>query len=660
MRFLSCVLLLIAGQGLAYDTVRPLDPIALGDVGEGAAIAAAETRVYVVDGKRDRLIVYDREGRRLRAVGGKGEGAEGLRDPEGIAIAPDGRVYLADQGNARIQILDAEGAFVGSFGSRGSDLGRLNSPRGVAVGADGRVYVADTGNDRVQVFTADGILLYGISGTGEEKGGFDEPVRVAVDPADNVYILDAGKDRLHVFDPATKFIRSVEIDGDDLAVDAYGFVYVLDRERSKVAEVSPDGSVAGRFGSSGKGLVQFRGARGLALAPEGTLLVLDSGNGRIQPMEVINRLRQDPLPPNPAAKVLAAWVRTSPFFVEALASQGSDAWAYDGKAGQFARVGPDGKEKSRFGTRQGKGPAVTKGTRGFAVSPKHGIYVSDTPGNRIQRFSIDGAWKATFAEKEGLFDSRKQEGRVKDPRGIAVNEQGTVYVADSGNRRIDAFSPEGGFLFAFGPTLGAFELEEPHALAWDPEGFLYVLDRSLRRVFKCGPSGALIASWGGEGRGAGLFDKPTAMAFDGRHLLYVLDEARRSVAVFDRDGGWITDLLSGGEGERELDRPSALAVLGTRLVVGDGGQDKAVGLPGAAVHGFPGTLGIGGDRGKGTVRRRRRAPRPAGLLPRGGSLGVGGGGRSGPAGRGLRSGGSEPLARRDLDGRDRQHLLGQL
>jgi DNA-binding beta-propeller fold protein YncE len=570
-------ILLAAVPARAYDSIRFLDPVRAEGMVKPVAAAASGTRLYVVDEKKPALFIYDAGGGLLKSVGRKGSDQEGLDSPRGVAVGPDGRVYVADTGNHRIKVLSAEGEPLWSFGTRGSERGMLKSPRSVAVGMDGRVYVADTGNDRVQVFTAEGILLFAVGSKGKEPGRFSEPARVAVDAADNITVLDRGNDRIQRFDAAARCIREFPVKGGDFALDAFGFIYELDAGSGKVVERGPDDRELGRFGSPGSGVGQFKKAEGIALSADGTVIVLDAGNARIQRVEVSNKLKTEPVAPNLQTKLTVSgpsrsWQQAA----SALASFGDDLYAYLPLAGQFAVFDADGKVKSRFGTKDAKSPGSLSGTKGFAVSRKLGLYASDTPKNRIQHYAIDGTHKAAIAESSGMFDSKKKEGRVSDPRGVAVNDAGTVYVADAGNRRISAFSPEGAFLFAFGPQVGPHSLVEPAALAWDKGRFLYFTDRGLRKVFKVEPSGALIAAWGEEGEGPGQFRSPSALAFDGRHYLYVLDDELSRVSVYTKDGAWLTDFFAPGPAERELKGPTAVAIQGERLLVADYGKARIV------------------------------------------------------------------------------------
>jgi sugar lactone lactonase YvrE/tetratricopeptide (TPR) repeat protein len=316
-------------------------------------------------------------------------------------------------------------------------------------------------------------------------------------------------------------------------------------------------------------------AEGIAVAPDGTIVVLDTGNSRIHRVELTNKLKTAQLPLNTAAKLLVAGpTRDWPVTATALASSADGLYAYLPQGGPFAVIGSDGKVQSRFGATKGKGGDVTRASGGLAVSKKLGVFASDTSGSRLQRFSLAGQWQANIGESQGFFDGHAKEGRISRPNGVAINDEGTVYVADTGNRRVDAFSPDGVFVFSIGPRIGNYELQEPVALAWDKAGFLYIVDKTLKKVIKCEPSGAFLAAWGEDGAGPGQFKAPVSIAFDGQNYLYTLDAELRRVSVHTRDGKWLTDFFAGGKADRELTEPAAVAIEEQKLVVADKGKGR--------------------------------------------------------------------------------------
>ncbi|MDD5628698.1 MAG: NHL repeat-containing protein, partial [Elusimicrobia bacterium] len=408
----AAALLTLSAPARAYDAIRFREPLQAPEMVQPVAAAVRGSRIYVLDEKKSSLLIFETGGRLLKSVGSRGKDKSSFASPRGVAVGPDGRVYVADTGNSRIRVLGPDGETLWSFGARGSERGMLKEPRSVAVGGDGRVYVADTGNDRVQVFTAEGILLCVFDGKGRKGGRFKEPAKVAVDPSDGIYVLDSGNERIQKFDPSARFAREFETPGADFAVDAYGYLYELDAENGKVVERGPDDAVLGRFGSVGSGAGQFQEPEGIAVAPDGTVLVLDAGNARIQRVEVSNKLKTELLAPNLQTKLTVSgpsrsWQQAA----SALAPLCEDLYAYLPLAGQFAVFDGEGRLKSRFGAKGAKAPGSVSGTRGFAVSAKLGLYASDTPASRIQRFAPDGTFKDTIAASSGLFDSKSKEGR---------------------------------------------------------------------------------------------------------------------------------------------------------------------------------------------------------------------------------------------------------
>jgi DNA-binding beta-propeller fold protein YncE len=563
-RMLGAVLLACLAQPVAaYDLIRFVDPsISVSQAGRAVAAAASTDHIYAVDDKKHSLHIYSSDGSLIKTVAG-------LAGPQGVAMGPDGNVYVANTRANRIQVLSPQGERLHTIGRKGSGPGALSKPRSVAVAPDGRVYVADTGNDRIQVFTAEGVFLFGFGQKGKEQGQINGPTRIAVTASDHIYVLDEGNDRLQKFNPDTSFAKAFKLHGQDFAIDAYGFLYMLDAKRGKVKELGPDGFVLGGFGASGKGRGQFKKPRGIAIAPDGTILVVDTGNKRIQRVRLENKLKINKLQHNLSTKLTVTGPsRSLNVKAPAIAGGSGELYAWiPGKPGRVQVYDAKGKAVRRWGPTEE--PERIKVAGGMAVSKKFGVFVADYKLNKVANFSPKGEHKSNFGESKGLFASKKKEGRVNSPHGVVINEKGAVYVADTGNRRVDSFSPDGTYMFGFGPVVGPHEFSRPIDVAWDDTGFIYVLDAGLKKVFKCEPSGGFIKAWGGEGEGVDQFDEPAAIAFDGKSYVYVLDRGHRRVQVFDREGKWITNFFSEGEDDVSLDHPQDIVVMGDQLIITD-------------------------------------------------------------------------------------------
>lgn len=561
-------LLLLASPVFAYDSLRTVATVQDPGFKNPVAAALGESRLYVADYKQGALYIFDRAGKeKLGQVGAAG----GLSNPAAVAVGRGDAVYVADAGGSRILLFDKDGKRLGGFGSPGKDLGRLKSPQGVAVGTDGRVYVADTGNARVQIFAPDGIFLFSL-GT-EAPGKLSDPTRVAVDNSDNVYVLDGGKVRK--FDAQGAFAGDLQVSGTALGVDRFGWFYAVDERTSKVREFDPDGKAAGSFGSEGSGPGQMKRPRSLSIGPDGEIVIADAGNLRVSVFAVENKAKASESPVNLASRLTISGPVRSTALDSDLFTLGEDGalFAHLVKEDALALIDKDGAVVRKFAAR-GKDKGQVKDPKGLTWSAKDGLFVADYGNQRLLRFDGRGEFKAVFGEKGGFFESRKKEGNLSSPEGIALTEAGTLYVADTGNRRIQAFNAEGVFLFSFGPKLGKVELQEPTKLQWDPAGFLYVLDRGAKRMFKVDPKGELLDWFGAVGRGTRQWQAPVAFAYDGHNYLFVLDQELGRVQVFDRDGKWLMNVFSKGLGEKELQSPAHLAVSGNTLAISDPGKGK--------------------------------------------------------------------------------------
>ena len=152
----------------------------------------------------------------------------------------------------------------------------------------------------------------------------------------------------------------------------------------------------------------------------------------------------------------------------------------------------DGEHIGRWGTK-GSEPGMLNGPTGIAFDANDDLYVVDSLNNRVQAFTRNGdflkAWGAC-GESEGEFNR---------PWGITIDREGAVYVADWGNHRVQKFSPDGEYLMTFGSQNGsASALSHPSGVAVDSDGDVYVTDWGNRRVQIYEPDGEVLAALYGD------------------------------------------------------------------------------------------------------------------------------------------------------------------
>lgn len=228
--------------------------------------------LYVCDNSGKRVVVYDKDGNYLRAIGG----AEYFSRPSGVAVSPDGaKLYVIDTGGVdnyehhRFTIWNTKtGAFIKAVGRRGSEAGEFNLALQIATAPDGTVYVVDGGNFRVQAFTADGQFIRKVGAVGIKTGQFSRPKGIAVDRDGNFYVIDTGFGNFQIFSKEGQLLLFVGTRGSNggpgeymlpagIAVDEDGRVYMVDQYFRKVdvfrpARLQPDEGWLSTKNKSGK------------------------------------------------------------------------------------------------------------------------------------------------------------------------------------------------------------------------------------------------------------------------------------------------------------------------------------------------------------------------------------------------------------------------
>ena len=117
-----------------------------------------------------------------------------------------------------------------------------------------------------------------------------------------------------------------------------------------------------------------------------------------------------------------------------------------------------------------------------AVAPDGTVYVSDTNNHRIQKFTSEGVFIKTWGTQGIKWASANWE--FVHPRGVAVASDGNVYVADWFNDRVMKFTADGEFINNFGPDGTADGDFDPLSMAIAPDGSVYVADFSNHRIQK--------------------------------------------------------------------------------------------------------------------------------------------------------------------------------
>jgi len=253
------------------------------------------------------------------------------------------------------------------------------------------------------------------------------------------------------------------------------------------------------LGGQGTGEGQFSAPRNVAFAPDGAVVVADSGNHRIQTFAADGTF-------------LAAW-------------------------GDLCKVYEDKK-----GCRSSDGAGQFHEPWGVAVDADGFVYVADTWNHRVQKFTPDGE----FVTMWGQFGAADAPGGwFWGPRDVVVAGE-LVYVSDTGNKRIQLFTTDGQFVTAWGGQgIGSGQFDEPVGIGLDNrKGELYIADTWNRRLLYFDADRQYVREWPVESwSGQSLQNKPY-LAVDARGRVYATDPEAGRILVFNDSGAFLGSIVS--------------------------------------------------------------------------------------------------------------------
>jgi len=417
-----------------------------------------------------------------------------LNLPFGIAMDSVGNLLIADLNNGRIRKVDASGvistiagsAIRGFAGDGGpATSAQIVSPFRVAVDESGNILIADGSNNRIRkvstaglITTAAGNGTAGFSGDGGRAGNaqFNAPYGMVFDPAGNLLVADSNNNRLRKISPdgginTLSGTGAAGANGDggpaggaqlrtpfDVTSDQNGNIYIADANNQKVRRISAAGVIStyagrGAFGFSGDGgaaaSAQLATPIAVAIDAAGNLFISDNGNNRIR-------------------KVAPTGT------ISTVAGSGTPGFSGD------------------------DGPAVSAQVRspnGLAVDPVGNLYIADTGNHVVRKVSptgvistVAGTGSAGFSGDGGLATA----AQLNSPYGVAVDSAGTLFVTDSNNNRVRRVNALGQIITIAGTGSGGFRgdggdstfawLSNPRRIATDARGNVFVADTSNHRI----------------------------------------------------------------------------------------------------------------------------------------------------------------------------------
>lgn len=289
------------------------------------------------------------------------------------------------QSNVLYTFTTIAGSPINTNGTDGSGLNAaFNNPQGLAVDSNDVVYVADTGDNEIR-----------------------EIVSEPLDSPTNWYVATISGSTNSGSGNGTNL--NARFNGPvSIAIDAGGNLYVSDTGNGTIRELVPSGTnwavstIAGTAGTNGaadgtNGDAQFNSPEGITISPNGSVFVADTLNDTIRMLKLVG----------------TNWVVTT-------------------IAGSPGIIGTNDGSNSL---------AHFYNPEGIAANADGDLYVADTTNDIIRKLSLVGTnWVVTtiagLAQSAGSADGTGNDARFSYPGGIALDTNGNLYVADSGNETI--------------------------------------------------------------------------------------------------------------------------------------------------------------------------------------------------------------------------------
>jgi YD repeat-containing protein len=258
---------------------------------------------------------------------------------------------------------------------------------------------------------------------------------------------------------------------------------------------------------------------------------------------------------------------------EGMVAEEANLWVVDQGNDRLVKY-HKGTVEAEFGS-AGTGDLEFSSPFGIAKDPLNGyLYIADGGNNRIEVLTTSG----TFVEaigwgvKDGKGELETCEtackagipgsgnGQLNGPAGLRFDSAGDLWVTETGNNRVEEFSPTGTYMSQFGSKgSGNGQLSEPTGIAID-EGEIYIVDRGNARVEEFSPAGTYLSQFGSKGSERGQFSNPVSIvANENNGELYISDAGNNRIEVWTAAGKFLDEFGTYGSGEGQLSYPTGIA-----------------------------------------------------------------------------------------------------
>jgi YD repeat-containing protein len=240
----------------------------------------------------------------------------------------------------------------------------------------------------------------------------------------------------------------------------------------------------------------------------------------------------------------------------ALAPDGT-VWVVDSRNDRVQHFSAEGEFLDKFGS-TGTGDGQFRWPVSVAIDSEGDIWVGDMNNDRVQQFDEDGEFLSKFGSSG--------EGQIRYSRSLAIDANDHIWVADAGDHVIKEFNQQGEFIKQIGRKPGqdgflppnSESLGQPLGVDIAPNGDVWVADtwglnhNGWSRVLVYNQAGEFLHRFGSRGSDPGKFASNDSISVDDKGYAWVGDSGNHRVQVFNQAGKYITEFGEAGSGEGQF------------------------------------------------------------------------------------------------------------
>jgi sugar lactone lactonase YvrE len=207
-----------------------------------------------------------------------------------------------------------------------------------------------------------------------------------------------------------------------------------------------------------------------------------------------------------------------------------------------------------YGT-EGTGNGQFKHPADVSRAADGSLWIADENNNRIEKLNEKGEFLAAY----GTLGSGN--GQLSHPTGIELDSSGNPWVSDSGNNRIEELNSKGEYVRKFGTAgSGNGQLSAPQGIALAANGNVWVSDTANNRIEEFSSTGSFLGAFGSNGSGNGQFKEPSSLDIGPGGNVWVADAGNNRIEELNEKGEFVAVYGTLGSGNGQLSHPDAIEV----------------------------------------------------------------------------------------------------